>query len=161
MGQLPEDSAATEHIDLADIPFAELHRPWGTTYMKLISVSLVTNTFVNIIKWPAGIQLARHHHTGTVHAYTMDGAWRYLEYDWVARAGSYVHEPPGTNHTLHVDEDTTAMFITQGAFIYFDDNDNITAYSDAGTILGDVERALQAQGLALPAGVVKDRPGVC
>ena len=97
-----------------------------------MSVSLSTNTFVNIIEWAAGTQLPRHHHTGWVHAYTMTGSWRYLEYDWVAEANSYVHEPPGTNHTLLVEEDVKAMFVTQGAFIYFDDDDRITSYSDAG-----------------------------
>jgi quercetin dioxygenase-like cupin family protein len=152
---LPEETAATEHVRLDDIPFAELKRPWGTTYMQLINVDLHTNTFVNIIKWPKGVQLATHHHTGPVHAYTMKGRWRYLEYDWVAEENSYVHEPPGTNHTLRVEEDTTAMFVTQGAFIYFDEQGEITSYSDAGVILRDVTAALKEQGLELPPGVVK------
>lgn len=153
---IPKETGVTEYISLADIPFAEIHRPWGLTLMQLISVDLRTNTFVNIIKWPKGLQLARHHHSGPVHAYTMEGAWRYLEYDWVAGPHSYVHEPPGTNHTLRVEEDVTAMFITQGAFIYFDEAGSVTGYSDAGTMLEDVRAALDAQGLKLPAGVVKD-----
>jgi 2,4'-dihydroxyacetophenone dioxygenase len=153
---LPPDLGATEHTPLADIPWAVLDRPWGLVRMQLIAVSLATNTFVNIIDYQAGTQLQKHHHTGPVHAYTMKGKWHYLEYDWFAEADSYVYEPPGTNHTLHVDEDMRAMFITQGAFIYFDDNDEMVGYSDAQTMLGDIKAALARQGLELPASVVKN-----
>ncbi len=115
MSPLPIETAVTGHLRIDDIPFATLIRPWGTTRMQLISVSLATNTFVNIIEWTGGTQLPRHYHTGTVHAYTMYGSWRYLEYDWVAESNSYVHEPPGTTHTLRVEADMKALFVTQGA----------------------------------------------
>jgi hypothetical protein len=48
------------------------------------------------------------------------------------------------------------LFITQGAFIYFDENDVMTGYSDAQTMLADVTAALEKQGLELPASVVKN-----
>ena len=145
---------ATTHVHPDDIPFAELHRPWGTTYMKLLHADLVADTFTNIIRWPAGLQLPKHRHTGTVSAWTFSGAWRYLEYDWVATAGSYVFEPVGTVHTLQVEEDTEAMFVTNGGFIYYGPDGEMTTYSDAASILASVNEALAVQGLELPPGVV-------
>lgn len=153
---LPPDIAATEYTDAGKLPFAELRRPWGTTYMKLLSVSRVSNTFVNIIKYKAGTQLPKHHHSGSVHAYTFEGAWRYKEYDWIARAGSYVYETPGTNHTLQILEDTTALFVTQGAFIYFDEAGKIMSFSDALTVAEDCRRALAEQGIPFPEEVIRD-----
>lgn len=153
---VPPDLGATDHTPLDSIPWAVLERPWGVTRMQLVAVSLATNTFVTIIDYVAGTQLQKHHHTGPVHAYTMTGRWRYLEYDWVAEANSYVYEPPGTNHTLRVLEDMRALFVTQGAFIHVDDGGAMIGYSDAQTTLRDVEAALARQGLRLPASVVKN-----
>jgi quercetin dioxygenase-like cupin family protein len=152
---IPVETAYTGQLDVDDVPFATLRRPWGTTRMQLIHVSLVTNTFVNIIEWKAGTQLPRHHHAGTVHAYTFWGRWRYLEYDWVAGPNSYVFEPPGTNHTLRVEEDMKGLFVTQGAFIYFDEEGRISSYSDAGVMLEECSRALAAEGLKLPDSVLR------
>jgi len=154
---LPPDLAtATSYEDAATLPFAELHRPWGTTYMKLLSVSRVSNTVVNIIRFKSGMQLPRHHHSGPVHAYTLEGAWKYKEYDWVARTGSYVNEAPGANHTLQIVEDSEILFVNQGAFIYFDESGKIMSFSDALTITEDCRRALSAQRIPFPEQVIRD-----
>ena len=49
---------------------------------------------------PNGGIIGRHRHRGTVVAMTLKGSWGYLEYDWVARPGSYILESPGVIHTL-------------------------------------------------------------
>jgi 2,4'-dihydroxyacetophenone dioxygenase len=38
------------------------------------------------MKAPLDVQLPRHHHTGTVMVYTVEGKWKYAEHDWVAGA---------------------------------------------------------------------------
>jgi len=154
---IPADlAAATEYTDAARLPFAEVTRPWGTIYTKLLSVSRVSNTLVSIQKLKAGLELPKHHHSGSVHAYTFEGAWRYKEYDWIARAGSYVYEAPGTNHSLQVLEDVTALFVVQGAFIYFDEAGKVTSFSDPMTVVEDCRRALAQQGIAFPEEVIRD-----
>ncbi|MDQ0321504.1 quercetin dioxygenase-like cupin family protein [Pararhizobium capsulatum DSM 1112] len=37
----------------------------------------------------------RHYHPREVFAYTISGVWGYLEHDWTATAGDFVHETPG------------------------------------------------------------------
>ena len=61
MTSVPPDTGITEHTKLDEVPVALLIRPWGVVKMQLVSVSLATNTFVNIIEWTAGTELARHH----------------------------------------------------------------------------------------------------
>jgi hypothetical protein len=73
-----------------------------------------------------------------VTGYVIKGAWRYLEHDWVARAGSFVYEPPGEIHTLVVDEvagepEMITHFNIQGAMVYLDDQGNTTGYEDVFT----------------------------
>ena len=145
---------STTYVHPDDVPYARLVRPYGVTEMKLIQCDLAQGLFTMVSKWEAGVQLPRHLHTGPVYAYTMEGAWRYLEYDWVARPGAYVYEPAGTEHTLVADEPTVAMFVSSGAFIWYDEDGNMAKYQDAASTLTDVETALAAAGETLPDGVV-------
>jgi hypothetical protein len=138
-----------------EIPFAVLERPYGTTLMKLVHVSIAQQTFTNVIRWESAVRLPRHLHTGSVHAYTLEGRWRYLEYDWVATPGSVVYEAPGTTHTLQVVEPpVTAMFVSHGGFLWYGEDGQIVSYQDAASTLADCRAALERQGLALPEGVV-------
>jgi 2,4'-dihydroxyacetophenone dioxygenase len=153
MSALPEDLRTTTSIDPEGIPFARLERDWGTTYMKLLRCSVEENSFTNIIRYPAGVTLATHLHTGPVEVYTFEGKWRYLEYDWVATAGSYAHEPAGTVHTLRIEEETLALFIVNGGFVYFEPDGTFLRYQDAATTLKDCQAALARDGLELPRAV--------
>jgi 2,4'-dihydroxyacetophenone dioxygenase len=86
----------------------------------------------------AGV-LSRHIHPCVVVGYVIKGAWRYLEHDWVARAGSFVFEPPGEIHTLVVDgaiDDESEMitfFNISGAMVYLDEKGQTTGYEDVFT----------------------------
>jgi len=83
----------------------------------------------------AGI-LSRHRHPAPVHGYVIKGSWRYLEHDWVARAGDYVFEPPGETHTLVVDADVEEMitfFNISGCMYYVDEHDKHTGFEDVFT----------------------------
>ncbi len=48
-----------------------------------------------------GVTIQRHKHTGEVLAFTIRGAWKYLEYPEVNTAGSYLFEPAGSIHTAY------------------------------------------------------------
>ncbi|MED4319781.1 2,4'-dihydroxyacetophenone dioxygenase family protein [Priestia megaterium] len=65
-------------------------------------------------------------------AYTLQGTWRYLERDWVAKPGTFVYEPPGDIHTLVVDEgeDMITLFNLGGVIEYFDKDGNVTLQDD-------------------------------
>jgi quercetin dioxygenase-like cupin family protein len=153
MPALPEDLRVTTSIDPASIPWATLERDWGTTYMQLLRCSVEENSFTNMIRYPAGVTLATHLHTGPVDVYTFSGRWRYLEYDWQATAGTYAHEPAGTVHTLRIEEETLALFIVNGGFVYFNVDGSFMRYQDAATTLKDTQAALAGEGLELPVSV--------
>jgi len=149
-----QSALATNLIAAPDIPFAELHRPWGTTYMKLLRCSLSENSFINIVRWTSGVRLTTHYHAGPVYAYTLSGRWHYEEYDWVATPGTLVHETPGTVHTLVVDEPTEGLFINLGPILYLDGDRRVARVQDAQSTLQDCREALAVQGLELTGTLI-------
>src|SRR5215210_3040008 len=109
------------HLNSEEMPWAELA---PGIEAKLLRVSEQTGTYVLMNRFAPGTVLPTHRHMGTVHAFTIQGRWRYREYDWVATAGSFAFEPAGATHTLTAEgeEDTVVLFVIEGGLIVFDDD---------------------------------------
>jgi 2,4'-dihydroxyacetophenone dioxygenase len=103
------------------VPYVE------NVFIRHLAFDVRNNMYANILWVKKGGRLNRHRHRGRVFACTLEGSWRYLEYDWVARAGSYVQESPGAIHTLVSDDPNgmKAIFWLNGSIEFFDDNDNL------------------------------------
>jgi 2,4'-dihydroxyacetophenone dioxygenase len=117
-------------IDLNEIPWIpQTERAW----FKPVRFDVATGRWINLLKVKPGGQVNRHRHTGgQVMAYTLQGEWRYLEREWVAKPGTFVYEPPGDIHTLVVDgeEEMITLFILEGTVQYLDENDQIMYQDD-------------------------------
>src|SRR5215470_5570595 len=74
------------------VPYVE------NVFIRHLAFDVRNNMYANILWVKKGGMLGRHRHRGRIFACTLEGSWRYLEYDWVARAGSYVQESPGAIH---------------------------------------------------------------
>jgi 2,4'-dihydroxyacetophenone dioxygenase len=122
-------------IDINEIPWIpQSERSW----FKPVRFDLSTGRWINLLKILPGGKVNRHRHTGgQVMAYTLQGEWRYLEREWVARPGTFVYEPPGDIHTLVVDgeEEMITLFILEGSIQYLDDEDQIIYQDDVFTKL--------------------------
>jgi 2,4'-dihydroxyacetophenone dioxygenase len=101
------------------VPFAE------NVYIRHLAFDVRGSSFANVLWVKQGGMLGRHRHRGPVWACTLEGSWRYLEYDWIARPGSYVHESPGAIHTLVSDHGMKAFFWLNGSLEFYDDQDNL------------------------------------
>ena len=115
--------------DLPAVPFT----PYSEDVLiKLLRVDPVSGQLCVILSAPGGTQLGTHRHYGSVVVYTMKGAWRYLEHDWVARAGDFVYETAGSSHTFVVEpgETTEAFIVVEGALEFIDDEGNTLAIED-------------------------------
>ena len=140
------------HLGEEEVPWVDLG---GGVELKVVKVDLDAGLWVIRNRFQPGIVVERHKHTGTVHAFTLSGAWKYVEYPEVNRAGSYLFEPAGSIHTLIVPEDNTEVtdvwFVIQGANLNLDDDDNIQMVIDAGLIRDVYLGACEAGGLGRPA----------
>src|SRR3954447_8648783 len=101
------------HLGAADLPFVEIG---NGNKLKVIMVDegqglwIVENVFQN------GFDVQTHKHTGPVYGYTVAGAWKYKEYEYVNRAGSFLFEPAGSVHTLTcIEPDTHVWFQMYGS----------------------------------------------
>jgi 2,4'-dihydroxyacetophenone dioxygenase len=115
----PDVHIGVSEVESPYVPFAE------NVYIRHLAFDVRNSAFANILWVKKGGKLGRHRHRAPVLACTLEGSWRYLEYDWVARAGSYVRESPGAIHTL-VSDDPNGMktfFWLSGSLEFYDDND--------------------------------------
>jgi len=137
----------TRSIDPESLPYAT----WMEGVdVKLLRVNESEGKYTLLTKFGAGVELPKHRHFGAVNAWTIAGKWRYLEYDWVAEAGHFAYEPPGSEHTLKVEEDALVLFNIEGGLIVFGPAGEYWAYEDATTAKERYFMALEAQGKPIP-----------
>lgn len=125
------------HRGEKELPFVSYQE--GMSF-QLLHADIEKGLWVVRVKAQPGVTLQRHKHTGEVFAYTIAGSWKYLEYPEVNTAGSYLYEPPGSVHTLHILETnsgiTDVWFAIKGANLNLDDKGNVDTVLDAGAVLG-------------------------
>ena len=129
----------TADIDVNDdsrwIPYAE------GVWVQPCCFNVTSGGFSVVLKGMPGAKLDVHYHVGTVHGYTMQGRWRYLEHDWIAGPGTFIYEPAGEAHTLVITDDSPEpaliLFIVEGGLIYLDNasDGGFAAYEDGFTLL--------------------------
>lgn len=142
-------------VDPQALPWVEVELPTGVVGAKVLRISEQTSSFTVVSRMPAGVEVPRHRHLGEVHAYTHCGRWRYLEYEWIAGPGSYVYEPPGSVHTLHVLEDMETTFVISGGQEMLGPNDDVLTVENAATARALYFGMLEAQGLRVPAEILQ------
>lgn len=141
----------TELIDCDSIPWLPYTPFTDQAHIKLIKADPIRGETITFLRAPAGLALPKHHHTGTVIVYTVKGAWRYLEHDWVATPGSVVFETASSSHTAqavegHGDEIIT-LNITVGELIYLDENDQPLAIESWKTMVDRYLAYCAAEGI--------------
>lgn len=99
------------------IPFTPLS---DQVFLKYWKIDPVRAEIIVSMKFPPGVELGTHYHTGIVVAHTISGAWRYKESDWVARAGDTLYEVAGSSHTPESFEDTEVFFYLIGELLFLD-----------------------------------------
>jgi 2,4'-dihydroxyacetophenone dioxygenase len=136
----------------SDLPFVSLGD--GST-LQLLQVDVDQGLWVIRTRFTPGMTVDTHKHTGSVLAFTLSGSWKYLEYpNDVNRAGSYLFEPAGSVHTLHVPADneeiTDVFFAIHGANLNLDAEGNVTTVIDAGGIRDFYFAMCEADGHGRP-----------
>lgn len=124
------------HRSEDELPFVPYQE--GVVF-QLLQVDLDAGLWVARVRFEPGVTIQRHRHTGEVFAFTLSGSWRYLEYPDINTAGSYLYEPAGAIHTLHVPKSnkgvTDVWFAIRGANLNLDAAGNVETVLDAGTVL--------------------------
>jgi 2,4'-dihydroxyacetophenone dioxygenase len=141
----------SSHRGEKDLPFVPYQE--GATF-QLLHADIEAGLWVVRLRAEPGLTLQRHKHTGEIFAFTIQGSWKYLEYPEVNTAGSYLYEPAGSIHTLHVLKSNTAItdiwFAIRGAFLNLDANGKVELVMDAAMALEVYLAGCQTAGLPAP-----------
>ena len=136
------------HIGADELPFAPV--PDGTM-LKVLQVREREGLWIIQTIFPAGYEVQTHRHTGPVWGYTVSGAWKYKEYDYVNRAGSFLYEPANSVHTLQaVEDDTNVWFHMYGANLNLDADGNVESVTDGASALAGYYALCDAAGISRP-----------
>ena len=116
--------------------------------MQLLQVDLSVGLWVVQSRFPAGMTVPTHKHTGTCSPSRGPAAGTTSSRPSVNIAGSYLYEPAGSVHTLHVPATNTELtdvwFTIYGANLNLDADGNVTSVIDADNVLIVLPLPLQA-----------------
>jgi len=143
-----ESAPTAVHIGDDEMPFVEIG---NGNKMKVLQVKEREGLWIVENIFQDGFAVQTHRHTGPVWGYTTAGAWKYKEYDYVNRAGSFLYEPAGSVHTLTcVENDTRVWFQMYGANLNLDDDGKVASVTDGAGTLAAYYALCEAQGLPRP-----------
>ena len=140
------------HIGVDDLPFVEIG---GGNQLRVLQVKEEEGLWIIENIFQKGFEVETHRHTGPVWGYTVSGGWKYKEYDYVNRAGSFLYEPAGSVHTLQcVEDDTRVWFHMYGCNLNLDEAGNVTSVADGAGTLAFYLAMCEQQGLGRPPVVI-------
>ncbi|PPE75315.1 cupin [Solimonas fluminis] len=144
------ETVNTGLIDVESLPWVPFTPYSPDVLLKYIKLDPVRGEMVVLLKAPGGMQMPRHHHTGTVIVYTLSGQWKYREHDWVATPGSVVYETASTEHTpvaMPEGGEVLALNIIVGELVYLDQEDRVIAIENWKTSMQRYLAYCQANGI--------------
>lgn len=140
------------HIGRDELPYIDIG---DGSQLRVLQVKPKEGLWIVENIFQAGYEVDTHKHTGPVWGYTRSGAWKYKEYDYVNRAGSFLYEPAGSVHTLQcIEDDTQVWFQMYGSNINLDADGNITSVVDGALTLEFYLGMCEELGLAKPPVLV-------
>jgi 2,4'-dihydroxyacetophenone dioxygenase len=143
-----ESIPSAVHLGADDLPFVDIGD--GSKF-KVIQVDEAKELWIVENIFQKGYVVQTHRHTGPIYAYTTSGAWKYQEYDYVNRAGSFLYEPIGSTHTLECIEDGTHVwFQMYGKNLNLDAEGNVESVLDGPSSLEGYYMLAEAEGFPRP-----------
>jgi quercetin dioxygenase-like cupin family protein len=147
-----ENIPTAVHFGADELPYVDIG---AGAKLKVIMVREPEGLWIVENVFPAGYEVQRHRHTGPVYAYTTSGAWKYKEYDYVNRAGSFLYEPAGSIHTLTcIENDTQVWFHMYGVNLNLAADGSVESVTDGAGSLKAYLALCEAQGFGRPNVIV-------
>jgi len=141
------------HVASGDLPFVDIG---DGNLLKVLQVKRGEGLWIIENIFQAGYEVQTHKHTGPVWGYTVSGAWKYKEYDYVNRAGSFLYEPAGSIHTLQcIEDDTRVWFQMYGSNLNLDAAGNVESVANGDNALAAYLALCKEQGFGEPTVLVE------
>ena len=131
----------TAVIDGECLPWVPFTPYADNVLLKYFKLDPIRGEVIALLKAPIDMQLPKHHHSGTVVVYTIEGKWKYKEHEWVAGPGSVVFETAASTHTPEVLSTEGAgayvlmLVIVTGDLVFVDQSDKVLAIENWKTAM--------------------------
>jgi quercetin dioxygenase-like cupin family protein len=128
----------TSVIDDESLPWVPFAPYADNVFLKYFKLDPIRGEVIALMKIPAGLELPKHYHSGTVIVYTLEGRWKYREHDWIAGPGSVVFETAASSHTpqaLSQEGNVLVLNIVSGDLVFLGENDQVLATENWKTAL--------------------------
>ena len=140
------------------IDSSEKTSPWipfltDNVFVRYLSFDIRNNSTVVLLRIDGPGGLGVHRHRGPVQAMTLEGSWRYAEYDWVSNVGDFVRESPGRSHTLLTDNGANIWFHVHGTLEFLDDQHNTNLVIDTFWMINHYEAYCAENNLPINKGL--------
>jgi len=138
-------------VDDESVPWVPLTPISDQAEIKYLRIDPVRGEVIALIKLPAGTGLPRHHHSGNVIVYTLEGRWNYLESEWIAGPGSMVFNTAASAHTpqaIGIDVQAVTLNIIVGDVIFYTTDGQVLAIENWKTALQRYLAYCQRAGIA-------------
>lgn len=150
-------AAMAMHVGIDEVPWVANPNFPGAE-LRLLQADIERGIYVMAGRLPGDLLVGTHRHTGAVHMFTLSGAWKYQEHDYINRAGSYLYEPEGSVHTLYVlpnTEKTETLTVVYGDTEYFDEEGAVVSVSTAASNLQMYYEACEHAGVPRPEAILR------
>jgi hypothetical protein len=132
------EQVETAVINGEDLPWVPFTPYADNVFLKYFKLDPIRGEFIVLMKVPGDLSLPKHHHSGTVVVYTIEGQWKYKDHDWVAGPGSLVFETAASVHTperVSNDGQVLTLVTVTGDLVFLDENDKVLAIENWKTSL--------------------------
>ena len=139
--------------DIVELAVSDDERHWVPmgegVWVRPLLFDTVNGAWSNVMRTETTGVITRHRHAAPVHGFVIDGSWHYLEHDWKATPGSYIYEPAGDTHSLHIDDAARShtIFWITGTMASVDDKGELIGYADVFTRIEQARRHYEKVGL--------------
>lgn len=126
------------------------------SFVKILWTGAETGGWAVLLKWKKGFVAPQHKHLSASHTFILSGKLKVR--DGVLNAGDYIYEPNGMLHGATTAlEDTEYLFISNGAVLFFDEEQGFTSYL-SWEELRRMEEAHKAKAKGKTRAATKARP---
>lgn len=147
-----ERAPSAVHLGANDLPFVDIG---GGNLLRVLQVFPTENVWITENIFMKDFESPMHMHTGSVWGHTFSGSWKYVESDFVNRAGSFLFEPASSVHTLKILEDNTHVrWHIHGANLNIDAEGSIASIVFGKARLDTYLKLCEEQGFARPPVLV-------
>ncbi len=125
------------NVNGGDIPWVPFAPYSDEVLLKYHHINPVHGEVLVSMRFPPGVRLPTHYHTGTVISHTLKGAWHYLEHDWIACPGATIYETAAAAHTPEScgEEEAEVFFVITGELLFLDEHGSVIARENHVTSL--------------------------